>query len=128
MPEFLLAGGPRTSVLVPPDLPPSSEYWFGTNSRGQDLFWQATFAIRNTLLFGLLVAFLSRIISITVGLIAGYTGGWFDRALMTINDIVVALPIFPILVCSISSCRDDLDAAETWRSSWPASAGPSTPD
>ena len=108
MPEFLLAGRPHLQYMVPPDLPPSSEYWFGTNSRGQDLFWQATFAIRNTLLFGLLVAFLSRIISITVGLIAGYTGGWFDRALMSINDVVVALPIFPILVLFYYVFRNDL--------------------
>ncbi len=96
--SFFSPVDPELQYLVPPDQPPSAEYWFGTNSRGQDLFWQATFAIRNTLTFGLLVALLSRIISITVGLIAGYVGGWFDRALMTINDIVVALPIFPILV------------------------------
>ena len=31
-------------------------YPFGTTSRGQDVFWQLTFAIRNTLLFGIVVA------------------------------------------------------------------------
>ena len=108
--SFVSPVDPELQYLVPPDLPPSTEYWFGTNSRGQDLFWQATFAIRNTLTFGVVVAVLSRIISITVGLIAGYTGGWFDRALMTINDIVVALPIFPILVLIYFVLRDDLDA------------------
>jgi peptide/nickel transport system permease protein len=106
--SFFSPVDPTLQYLVPPDLPPSTEYWFGTNSRGQDLFWQATFAIRNTLLFGLLVAFLSRIISITVGLIAGYAGGWFDRALMSVNDVVVALPIFPILVLIYFVLRNDL--------------------
>jgi peptide/nickel transport system permease protein len=106
--SFFSPVDPTLQYVVPPDQPPSSEYWFGTNSRGQDLFWQATFAIRNTLLFGLLVAFLSRIISITVGLIAGYTGGWFDRALMSVNDVVVALPIFPILVLFYFVLRNDL--------------------
>lgn len=81
-----------------PDLPPSAEYWFGTNSRGQDMFWQLTFAFRNTLVFGLLVAFFSRIISVVVGLSAGYVGGTLDRVLMIINDIFVTLPIFPILL------------------------------
>lgn len=100
---------PTLVYMVPPERPPSTEYWFGTNSRGQELFWQATFAIRNTLAFGLLVAFLSRIISITVGLVAGYIGGWVDRVLMSVNDVVVALPIFPILVLFYFVMRDDLD-------------------
>lgn len=100
---------PELQYLVPPDRPPSREFWFGTNSRGQELFWQATFAIRNTLAFGLLVAALSRIISITVGLVAGYLGGWLDRGLMFVNDIVVALPIFPILVLFYFVLRNDLN-------------------
>jgi peptide/nickel transport system permease protein len=106
--SFFSPVDPTLQYVVTPDLPPSSEYWFGTNSRGQDLFWQASFAIRNTLLFGLLVAFLSRIISITVGLVAGYVGGWFDRVLMSINDVVVALPVFPILVLFYFVLRSDL--------------------
>lgn len=106
--SFFSPVDPTLQYVAPPDQSPSSEYWFGTNSRGQDLFWHATFAIRNTLAFGLLVAFLSRIISITVGLVAGYTGGWFDRALMSINDVVVALPIFPILVLFYFVLRNDL--------------------
>jgi peptide/nickel transport system permease protein len=110
--SFFAPVDPILQYVVPPDLPPSSEYWFGTNSRGQEVFWQATFAIRNTLTFGILVAFLSRIISITVGLVAGYTGGWFDRAVMIINDVVVALPIFPILVLIYFVLRDDLT---TWK-------------
>ena len=51
---------PNDSFVVPPDVPPSAEYWMGTTSRGQDLFWLLTFSIRNTLLFGIVVAVLSR--------------------------------------------------------------------
>lgn len=107
--SFFAPVDPTLQYLVPPDRPPSTEYWFGTNSRGQELFWQAPFAIRNTLAFGLLVAALSRVISIVVGLVAGYAGGWLDRALMAINDVVVALPTFPILVLFYFVLRNDLD-------------------
>ncbi|MDY7106452.1 MAG: ABC transporter permease [Actinomycetota bacterium] len=100
---------PELIFQVPPDMPPSSDYWFGTNSRGQELFWQATFAIRNTLMFGVAVALLSRVISITVGLLSGYIGGTVDRILMFFNDIFVALPIFPILVLFYFVLRNDLD-------------------
>ncbi|TCT32989.1 ABC transporter permease [Martelella mediterranea] len=107
--SFLSPVDPTLIYIAPPDMPPSAQYWFGTNSRGQDLFWQASFAIRNTLSFGLIVALMSRVISITVGLAAGYIGGRVDRILMFFNDIFVALPIFPILVLFYFVLRDDLN-------------------
>ena len=72
--------------------------WFGTNSRGQDLFWWMTFALRNSIFLGVLTAILSRIIAIFVGLTAGYRGGWIDRILMSINDSFVVMPVLPILI------------------------------
>jgi peptide/nickel transport system permease protein len=62
------------------------------------MFWQLSFAFRDTLTFGLTVAFLSRIIAISIGLLAGYLGGWVDRVSMFVTDIFVAIPIFPILI------------------------------
>ena len=80
----------------------------GTTSRGQDTFWQLTFAIRNTLLFGLSVAFLSRILSLAIGLTSGYLGGWIDRLLMSINDTFIVIPLFPILVLFYFVMRDSM--------------------
>jgi peptide/nickel transport system permease protein len=88
----------QMQYVVPFDAPPSWHYPFGTNSRGQDVFWQLTFAIRNSLAFGVLVALLSRIVALVVGLTSGYVGGFVDRALMSINDTFVVFPPFPILV------------------------------
>ena len=93
-----------------PDQLPSAQFWFGTNSRGQDLFWQLSEAFKNSLIFGLTVAFLSRIISIAVGLTAGYVGGWVDRVLMFITDIFVSVPIFPILVLLYFVLRNNMDS------------------
>jgi peptide/nickel transport system permease protein len=89
---------PNDSFVVPPDVPPSWAYWMGTTSRGQDLFWLLTFSIRNTLLFGIVVAVLSRALALLIGLVAGYSGGWVDRILMSINDTFIVIPLFPILV------------------------------
>lgn len=93
-----------------PDQPPSAQYWFGTNSRGQDLFWQLSAAFRNSIMFGITVAVLSRLISIAVGLASGYIGGWVDRALMFVNDIFVAVPIFPVLVLFYFVLRNNMDS------------------
>jgi peptide/nickel transport system permease protein len=89
---------PNDSFVVPPDVPPSWDYPMGTTSRGQDLFWLLSFAIRNTLLFGIVVAVLSRILALAIGLAAGYSGGLLDRALMSLNDTFIVIPLFPILV------------------------------
>src|SRR6185369_13912465 len=84
---------PQDVYIVPPDLPPSPTYWFGTTSRGQDVFWQLTFAIRNTMLFGFAVALLSRLLSIAIGMWSGYKGGIVDRVLMSINDTFIVIPL-----------------------------------
>jgi peptide/nickel transport system permease protein len=78
----------------------------GTNSRGQDVFWQLTVAIRNTLIFGVTVALISRVLSLTIGLVAGYAGGLVDRMLMSINDTFIVIPLFPILVLFYFVMRD----------------------
>ena len=96
--SFFSPYAPSLQYVVPFDTPPSWEHILGTNSRGQDVFWQLTFAIRNSLLFGITVALISRIISLVVGLTAGYLGGTADRVLMSINDTFVTFPPFPILV------------------------------
>lgn len=107
--SFFAPYPPEAIYVVFPDQPPSAQFWFGTNARGQDLFWNLTFAFRNTLMFGVIVAVLSRIISITIGLTAGYMGGWVDRVLMFFNDIFVAIPIFPILILFYFVLRSDLN-------------------
>src|SRR5476649_880678 len=96
--SFLSPYPAAKTFVVPPDIPPSWPHLLGTTSRGQDVFWQLSFAIRNTLLFGFSVAVLSRILSLAVGLVSGYRGGAVDRVLMAINDTFIVIPLFPILV------------------------------
>ncbi len=99
---------PNDSFVVPPDVPPSWEYPMGTTSRGQDLFWLLTFSIRNTLLFGLTVALISRLLALVIGLVAGYSGGLVDRVLMSINDTFIVIPLFPILVLFYFVMKDHM--------------------
>lgn len=106
--SFFSPYDPRDVYLAPPDVPPSLAYPLGTTSRGQDMFWQLSFAIRNTLAFGLAVAILSRIISLTVGLVAGYLGGRVDRVLMSLNDTFIIIPLFPILVLFYFVLREQM--------------------
>jgi peptide/nickel transport system permease protein len=109
--SFVSPYTPDDTFVVPPDVPPTLAHPFGTTSRGQDVFWQLTFAIRNTLAFGIIVAFLSRLLSLSIGLLSGYKGGWVDRVLMSINDTFVVIPLFPILVLFYFVLRDSMSWA-----------------
>jgi len=93
----------------PRNLPPSLENPLGTNSMGQDIFWKATHAIRNSILLGLVVALISRTIAIILGLTAGYRGGTVDRILMTINDSFVIMPLFPLLILISSILKTQIN-------------------
>ena len=99
---------PNDSYVVPPDMPPSWSHLMGTTSRGQDLFWLLTFALRNTLIFGIVVAVISRLLALVIGLVAGYSGGLVDRALMSINDTFIVIPLFPILVLFYFVMKDHM--------------------
>ncbi len=96
--SFVSPYDPGRTFKVPADMAPSLEHPFGTSSRGQDIFWWMTFAVSNSLFLGLLTAIISRVIAILVGLTAGYRGGLIDRALMSINDSFVVMPVLPVLI------------------------------
>jgi peptide/nickel transport system permease protein len=84
--------------VVPKDMKPSAKYLLGTDSNGQDIFWQATYAVRNSLIISLIAALISRVIAILVGMVAGYKGGSTDRVLMFISDSLLVIPLFLIMV------------------------------
>ena len=99
---------PNDSYVVPPDIPPSWVYPLGTTLAGSGRVLAAgpSQVIRNSLLFGVLVALLGRCLSLLIGLIAGYAGGMLDRVLMSINDTFIVIPLFPILVLFYFVMRD----------------------
>ena len=81
--------------------PPSTDHWFGTNGLGQDLLAQILRGMQKSMLIGLCVAVISTTIAATVGSVAGYFGGWRDRALMWFVDLLLVVPSF-ILIAIIT--------------------------
>jgi peptide/nickel transport system permease protein len=84
--------------VVPKEMKPSAQYLLGTDSNGQDIFWQATFAVRNSLIISLIAGLVSRVIAILVGMVAGYKRGSIDRVLTFISDSLLVIPILLIIV------------------------------
>jgi peptide/nickel transport system permease protein len=107
--SFFSPYDPTLWHVVPRDLKPSSEYIFGTDSNGQDVFWQATFAVRNSLIISLISAFVSRTIAILIGMVAGYKGGTIDRVLMFLGDSLLVIPLFLIFVMIAMMVRQHMN-------------------
>ncbi|MGH3624724.1 MAG: ABC transporter permease [Sciscionella sp.] len=77
--------------------PPSGPHWFGTTQVGGDVFVQTMHGLQKSLSIGLIAALISTSVAAVVGAAAGYFGGWTDRALMWIVDLLLVLPSFLIL-------------------------------
>lgn len=94
---------------VPRDQSPSSTYFLGTDSRGIDIFWTATFAVKNSLTIAVVAALVSRLIAVPVAMLAGYKGGTFDRVLMFISDSFLVIPLFMIIILLAVLLRGSLN-------------------
>lgn len=69
---------------------------FGTDSLGRDVFSRTLYGGRLSLTIGLVGVFISLIIGITLGSIAGYYGGHADAIIMRIVDLFMSLPTTPL--------------------------------
>ncbi|XUL86397.1 ABC transporter permease [Streptomyces galilaeus] len=86
--------------------PPDARHWMGTNRIGQDVFAQVVRGLQKSLLIGLLVAVFSTGLAAVVGACAGYFGGWTDRVLMFVVDLMLVLPAFLVLSVAAPRLRD----------------------
>src|SRR5579883_1754937 len=76
--------------------PPSASNWLGTTQTGQDVFAQVIYGTRVSIFWGFLTGLLVTILSITIGLCAGYFGGIVDDILSLLINIFLVLPALPL--------------------------------
>ncbi len=107
--SFFSPYDPTLWGVVPRDMQPSAEHWLGTDSNGQDVFWMASFAVRNSLTIAIIAGVVSRIIAVIVGMVAGYKGGMTDRVLMFFSDSLLVIPLFLIIVMLAMLIRDSMN-------------------
>lgn len=67
-------------------------YWLGTDNQGRDVFSTILYGARISLFVGFSAVLFAMLLGITLGLIAGYRGGWVDTMLMRIADVQLTFP------------------------------------
>src|SRR5476651_2139978 len=69
------------------NLTPSAHHWFGTTSLGQDIFSQTLVGARATIVVALVAGLVATMLSMVVGISAGYIGGFTDDGLTLTSNV-----------------------------------------
>jgi peptide/nickel transport system permease protein len=77
---------------------PSAAHWLGTDNLGRDLYAQVIDGTRNVLILALAVGALTTGVAMLIGVAAAYLGGLWDSVLNFVTDVLLVIPIFPLLI------------------------------
>src|SRR5438105_4115685 len=78
--------------------PPSPAHWLGTTVVGEDIFSQLIYGTRTSVLWGLGTGLVVTLLSVLVGLVSGYFGGWIDDVLTLVTNVTLVLPSIPLAI------------------------------
>lgn len=101
MAPVLASYGPNQPDLLHMKEGPSAAHIMGTDQMGRDLFSRLLYGGRYSLALGFAASIFSTVVSIILGCLAGYFGGWVETIIMRAMDVLSALP--SILLCIIVS-------------------------
>ena len=91
--------------------PPSSEYWFGTDNLGRDIFTRIATGAQISLLVGFFAITGALIFGTLLGIISGYYGKWVDMLISRIFDILLAFPSILLAIAIVAILGQSLQNA-----------------
>lgn len=86
------------SQPAPPTLTGEHPHYLGTDARGRDIMSQLLYSTRAAFFLGAVAALTTVLIATTVGGVAAYFGGWVDGTLMRFADLILLMPLLPVLI------------------------------
>lgn len=82
--------------------PPSGAHWFGTDDLGRDVFSRVLVAIGASMRVAVISVAFAVVVGVTIGVVAGYRGGWVDTIFMRIVDVMFAFPVLLLALAVVA--------------------------
>jgi peptide/nickel transport system permease protein len=95
---WVIAHDSPTAEVYRRGLGPSLAHLFGTTAYGQDLFAQAVWGTRQVLIIAFGAGLASTALAVLIGVAAAYLGGIWDGVLNLLTDLLLVIPLFPLLI------------------------------
>jgi peptide/nickel transport system permease protein len=92
--------GARGQELV---RPPSGTHWFGTTHLGQDVFSQVLVGTRGVMVVGFIAGAVATVLSVLIGVTAGYVGGARGEGLSALSNVFLVIPALPLVIIVAST-------------------------
>ncbi|MBD9646669.1 ABC transporter permease [Pantoea sp. PNT02] len=90
---------------------PSAAHWLGTDELGRDVWTRIIYGGRTTLGMVIAVVLLTAPLGLLIGCIAGYAGGFIDKALMRLTDIFLAFPRLILALAFVAALKPGVESA-----------------
>lgn len=95
-------------ALLGQPTPPGPKHLMGTDQLGRDNFTRVLYGARVSLAVGLSSALIATFLGTLVGALSGFYGGWVDSLLMRFTDMVLSIPILPLVIALSGFLRPSL--------------------
>ncbi len=89
-----------------PKLGLSAAHLLGTTAYGQDMFAQLVWGTRNVMIIAFTVGLATTAIAVLIGVAAAYLGGLWDASLNVLTDVLLVIPLFPLLIVIAAYARN----------------------
>jgi peptide/nickel transport system permease protein len=99
---LLATHGPREQQVRARFQGPSAEHLLGTDNFGRDLYSRILYGFRTSIAVAFGAVGLAVILGSTAGLAAAYYGGWVDRVVMRLMDVLLAFPIILLAIAVLA--------------------------
>ena len=87
---------------------PGGGHILGTDVQGRDIWSRLVFGARVSLTVGLISQGIALLLGVTLGLIAGYYGGWVDEVVMRLADVTLAFPTLLLLIAMVAALQPSM--------------------